>query len=143
MVQPILAVAPSRPVEHSSGCEIEISSHAPGPAHRTPVGQIGFPANEGRRSFEAPKFATWRSVLGRFRLEGNLDFDVTASRRGSNGGGDPIDMPPNQRPLGAPRQHDQGDAASSQVLLVANATVGRQQQLEAGFLGGVRTARRC
>ena len=103
MVQPILAVAPSRPVEHSSNCEIE-SAPTRQVRHRTPVGQIGFPANEGRRSFEAPKFATWRSVLGRFRLEGNLDLDVTTSRRGSNGGGDPIDMPPNQRPLGATRQ---------------------------------------
>ena len=111
MVQPILAVAPSRPVEHSSGCEIEISFTRARSGYRTPVGQIGFPANEGRRSFEAPKFATWRSVLGRFRLEGNLDLDVTASRRGSNGGGDPIGMPPNQRPLGATRQHDEGDAA--------------------------------
>jgi hypothetical protein len=43
-------------------------------------------------------------------------------------------MLPNQRPLGAAAQNHEGDAACSQVLLVANATMGREQLLEAGFL---------
>lgn len=60
------------------------------------------------------------------RLERNLDLDVAASRYRTNGRSDLIGMPPNERPLGATRQHDEGDAAGSQVLLVANAMVGRQ-----------------
>ena len=35
------------------------------------------------------------------RLEGNLDLDVTARRRGSHGGGNAIGMMSNERPLGA------------------------------------------
>ena len=136
MVQPILAVA-GRPVEHSSDCERDQLTRArSGLIERLSDRLDSLRTSVGDAS--TPRYATWRSVLGRFRLEGNLDLDVTASRRGSNGGGDPIGMPPNERPLGATRQHDEGDTAGSQVLLVANATVGRQQQLEAGFLGGVQ-----
>ena len=34
-------------------------------------------------------------------------------------------MLPNERPLGATRQNDEGDAARSQILLVADAPVRR------------------
>lgn len=44
----------------------------------------------------------------------------------------------NERPPGATRQNDEGDAACSHVLLVADAPVGREQQLEARVLGSVQ-----
>ena len=58
------------------------------------------------------------------RLERNLDLHVTARRRGCNGSGDVIDMLLNERPLGAARQEDQGDATDAEVLLIADAPVG-------------------
>jgi len=47
-------------------------------------------------------------------------------------------MLPDTGPLGAARQNDKGDAPLSQVLLVADATVGREQQLEPRLLGGAQ-----
>ena len=47
-------------------------------------------------------------------------------------------MMSNERPLGATRQNDERDAPGSQVLLVANAAVGGEQQLEPSVLGGVQ-----
>jgi hypothetical protein len=41
-------------------------------------------------------------------------------------------------PSCATGQNDQSDAASLQVLLISDAPVGREQQPEAGFLGGVQ-----
>ena len=52
------------------------------------------------------------------------------------GGSDPIGMLPNQRPLGAARQNHEGDPSRFQVLLVSNAPIGREQQVEGGFLSG-------
>jgi hypothetical protein len=72
------------------------------------------------------------------RLEGNLDLDVAARRRGSHGGSDAVGMLPNTGPLGAARQNDNSDAPPSQVLLVADATVGREQEFETRFLCGVQ-----
>ena len=86
----------------------------------------------------ARRYATWRSVPAGFRLEGNLDLDVTAIRRRSNGSGNTIGMLPNERPLDATRQHHESDAACRQVLLVADATVCREQQIEPRFLGRVQ-----
>jgi hypothetical protein len=41
----------------------------------------------------------------------------------------------NKRPLGGPRNHQQRDASSVQILLIADAPVGRQEQVEARLLG--------
>ncbi len=68
----------------------------------------------------------------------DLDLGVTARRRGSNGGSDAIGMLANEQPPGATLQNDEGDATYSQVLLVADAPVGREQQLEPCLLGGVQ-----
>ncbi len=72
------------------------------------------------------------------RLEGNLDFHVTARRRGSNDGSDAVGMLPNTGPLRAARQNDKGDAPHLQVLLVADAAVGREQQFEPRLFRGVQ-----
>ena len=84
-----------------------------------------------------------RSTPPGFRLVGNLDFGVAARRRGWNSRSDAIGMLPNERPPGATRQNDESDRGVLQVLLVADAPVGREQQLEACLLGGVQAARRC
>src|SRR5437868_2929446 len=68
------------------------------------------------------------------RLKGNLDLVIAARRRGSHRGSDAVGMPSNTGPLGAARQNDNGNASPSQVLLVADATVGREQQFEPRIL---------
>ena len=78
------------------------------------------------------------SVPTGFRFEGNLDFGVAARRCGSNDGSDAVGMLPDAGPLGAARQSDEGDAPRSQVLLVADAAVGREQQLEPCRFRGVQ-----
>src|SRR5712692_2640594 len=72
------------------------------------------------------------------RLERNLDLGVTARRRRSNGGGNAVRMLPNAGPPGAAGQNDQSDAPYSQVLLVADASIGRDQQLEPRIFRGVQ-----
>ena len=72
------------------------------------------------------------------RFERNLDLAVAARLRGGNGSGDAVDMLANTGPLGAASQHDQRHAAHSQVLLVADPPIGRQQQVEACLLGSVQ-----
>jgi hypothetical protein len=47
-------------------------------------------------------------------------------------------MLPNERPLDATRQHHKSDAECRQVLLVADVTVCREQQIEPRFLGRVQ-----
>lgn len=48
----------------------------------------------------------------------------------------------NTGPLGAARQNDKSDAAYLQVLLIADAPIGRDQQLEPRRFRGRSTARR-
>jgi hypothetical protein len=85
---------------------------------------------------KASKITGWCSGAPKLAVEGNLDLGVTARGRGSNGGSNAVGMLPDAGPPGATRQNDEGDAAHSQVLLVADSTVGRDQQLEPRLLGG-------
>src|SRR5215212_3127899 len=71
------------------------------------------------------------------RLEGNLDLGVAARHCGSHGRTDALGMLPNTGPLGAAGQNDKRNAPPSQVLLVADTPVGREQQFEPRFLCGV------
>jgi len=72
------------------------------------------------------------------RLEGNLDLCVATRRRESHSSGDSLGMLPDERPPAGTCQDNDGDAACLQVLLVADAPVGREQQLEPCRLGGVQ-----
>jgi hypothetical protein len=74
----------------------------------------------------------------RLRLKGDVNFCVAAGRRGRNGGGNAIDLLPNLRPFGAARQDHESDASFFQVLLMTNASIGCEQQLEARLLGNIQ-----
>jgi hypothetical protein len=71
----------------------------------------------------------------------NLDLGVAARGRGGNCGGDSVDVLPNTRPLGAAGENHEPNAARAQVLLVANAPVGREQHVKAGILCGLQASR--
>jgi hypothetical protein len=59
------------------------------------------------------------------------DLGVAARGRGGDCSGDAVCVLPNARPLRAPYQNGEGDGAHGQVLLVANAAVSGDQDLEA------------
>lgn len=53
-------------------------------------------------------------------------------------GSDSIGVMPNLRPLRGARQDKEGDAPRLEVLLVPDAPIGCEQQVEAGLLGCVQ-----
>ena len=66
-------------------------------------------------------------------LKWNFHLGQAAGCRGVHGGYDPVDLQPNKRPLRR-AQHDKGDAASREVLLIAYAVVRRQKDVETSAL---------
>lgn len=88
---------------------------------------VTLPGNE--QKYESLRDAL--SVLGgRLAVEGNLDFCVAARNRGGDCGCDLIGALSNTRPLGAAGENDEGNAARTQVLLVADAPIGGEQHVE-------------
>ena len=78
------------------------------------------------------------SYTARLRLERDLDLGVTARNRGRSCRRDSLAVLSNARPLGAARENDEGDTARAQVLLVPDAPVGREQNIEAGLFCGLQ-----
>ena len=71
-------------------------------------------------------------------VEGNLNLRVTASGGGRDRGGDAFDVSSNVRPPGTASEDDDGDTPCGQVLLVADAAVSREEQIECCLLGSVQ-----
>ena len=74
----------------------------------------------------------------RFRLERNLDLGIAASRRRSHHRSDAIRMLPDAGSPCTAGENDECDATYLPVLLVADPSIGGEQQLEASFLSSVQ-----
>jgi hypothetical protein len=71
-------------------------------------------------------------------IKGDFDLYVAAGRRCVHHRGDPFQVQSHTGPFRAAGQHHEGQFSSGQVLLVADPSIRREQEIKRGLLGSLQ-----